>query len=83
MVPIFELDGSVSRFEKDQADIEWQVRDNQYEQQFAEQFPEIYQAEKRAEEIALQAEQERKIITARLNEAKQSGASERSIKRNY
>ena len=75
LVPIFELDGSVSRFEKDQADIEWQVRDNQYEQRFAEQFPEIYQAEKKAEEIALQAEQERKVITARLNEAKQSGAS--------
>ena len=33
LVPIFELDGSVSRFEKNQADIEWQVRDNQYEQQ--------------------------------------------------
>ena len=65
LVPIFELDGSVSRFEKDQADIEWQVRDNQYEQQFAEQFPEIYQAEKRAEEIALQAEQERKIINCK------------------
>ena len=80
LVPIFELDGSVSRFEKDQADIEWQVRDNQYEQQFAEQFPEIYQAEKRAEEIALQAEQERKIITARLNEAKQSGASDEILK---
>jgi len=76
LVPIFELDGSVSRFEKDQANIEWQVRDNQYEQQFAEQFPEIYQAEKKAEEIALQAEQERKIITARLNEAKESGASD-------
>ena len=80
LVPIFELDGSVSRFEKDQADIEWQVRDNQYEQQFAKQFPEIYQAEKRAEEIALQAEQERKIITARLNEAKQSGASDEILK---
>ena len=80
LVPIFELDGSVSRFEKDQADIEWQVRDNQYEQQFAEQFPEIYQAEKKAEEIALQAEQERKIITARLNDAKQSGASDEILK---
>ena len=76
LVPVFELDGSVSRFEKDQADIEWQVRDNQYEQQFAEQFPEIFKAEKKAEEIALQAEQERKIISARLNEAKQSGASD-------
>ena len=80
LVPIFELDGSVSRFEKDQADIEWQVRDNQYEQRFAEQFPEIYQAEKKAEEIALQAEQERKIITARLNDAKQSGASDEILK---
>ena len=80
LVPIFELDGSVSRFEKDQADIEWQVRDNQYEQQFAEQFPEIYQAEKKAEEIALQAEQERKIINVRLNEAKQSGASDEILK---
>ena len=76
LIPIFELDGSVSRFEKDQADTEWQVRDNQYEQQFAKQFPEIYQAEKKAEEIALQAEQERKIFTARLNEAKKSGASD-------
>ena len=80
LVPIFELDGSVSRFEKDQADIEWQVRDNQYEQQFAEQFPEIYQAEKKAEEIAIQAEQERKIIATRLNEAKESGASDEVLK---
>ena len=70
LVPIFELDGSVSRFEKDQADIEWQVRDNQYEQRFAEQFPEIYQAEK-AEEIALQAEQGEKLLLQDL--MKQNG----------
>ena len=75
LVPIFELDGSVSRFEKEEANIEWQVRDNQYEQQFAEQFPEIYQAEKKAEELGQLAESERKFITTQLNEAKDRGAT--------
>lgn len=83
LVPIFELDGSVSRFEKDQADIEWQVRDNQYEQQFAEQFPELYQAEKRVEELALQADQEATLLYSRVDEAIQAGASEEEINQLY
>ena len=62
LVPIFELDGSVSRFEKDEADKEWQVRDNQYEQLFSQQFPDLFQLEKKAEELALEVEQERKVF---------------------
>ena len=83
LIPIFELDGSVSRFEKDQADIEWQVRDNQYEQQFAEQFPEIYQAEKRAEELAQKADEQANLLYARADEAIRSGASEEEINQIY
>ena len=83
LVPIFELDGSVTRFEKDQADIEWQVRDNQYEQQFAEQFPEIYQAEKRAEELAQKADEQANLLYARADEAIRSGASEEEINQIY
>ena len=79
LVPIFELDGSVSRFEKDEADIEWQVRDNQYEQLFSQQFPDLFQLEKKAEELALEVEQERKVFSARIDEAKQSGASKEEL----
>ena len=33
-VPIFEFDGSVSRFEKDEADVQWQIRDNNMNNNF-------------------------------------------------
>ena len=74
-VPIFELDGRVSRFQKDEADAQWQIRDEQYEQEYSQQFPEIFAAEKKAEELGELAEQERKIITTQLNEAKDRGAT--------
>ncbi|WP_440909310.1 FecR domain-containing protein [Candidatus Pelagibacter sp.] len=74
-VPIFELDGRVSRFQKDEADTQWQIRDEQYEQEYSQQFPEIFAAEKKAEELGQLAEQERKIITIQLNEAKDRGAT--------
>ena len=74
-VPIFELDGRVSRFQKDEADAQWQIRDEQYEQEYSQQFPEIFAAEKKAEELGQLAEQERKIITTQLNEAKDRGAT--------
>ena len=78
-VPIFELDGSVSRFNKDEADVQWQIRDEQYEQKYSEQFPEIFAAEKRAEELGELAEQERKIIVTQLNQAKDRGASSEEL----
>ena len=75
LIPIFELDGSVSRFQKNEADAQWQIRDEQYEQEYSQQFPEIFAAEKRAEELGELAEQERKIIVTQLNQAKDRGAT--------
>ena len=81
LVPIFELDGSVSRFQKDEADAQWQIRDEQYEQEYSQQFPEIFAAEKKVEELGELAEQERKIIKAQLNQAKDRGATPEELTR--
>ena len=78
-VPIFELDGRVSRFQKDEADAQWQIRDEQYEQEYSQQFPEIFAAEKKAEELGELAEQERKSITNQLNQAKDRGATSEEL----
>ena len=79
LVPIFELDGSVSRFQKEEADTQWQIRDEQYEQQFSEQFPDIFAAEKKAEELGEVAELERKTFSRQIDEAKQAGASDEEL----
>ena len=50
---------------------------------FAEQFPEIYQAEKKAEELAQKAEQEANLFMQELNEAIQAGASKEEINEIY
>ena len=83
LVPIFQLDGGVNFVNKEEADLEWQRVDNQYEQQFAEQFPELYQAEKRVEELALQADQEATLLYSKVDEAIQAGASEDEINQLY
>ena len=83
LVPIFQLDGSVTFVEEDQADIAWQEVDQQYEQQFAQQFPEIYEAEKRAEELAQKADQEANLLYSRVDQAIQAGASEEEINELY
>ena len=79
LIPVFELDGSVSRFQKEEADIQWQIRDQEYEQEYSQQFPEIFAAEKKAEELGEIAEQERKLITTQLNQAKERGASSEEL----
>jgi len=83
LVPIFQLDGAVNFVSKEDADIEWQVVDNQYEQRFSEQFPELYQAEKKAEELAKKADQEAVELFSRVEEAIQAGASEEEINQLY
>lgn len=83
LVPIFQLDGGVNFVNKEDADLEWQRVDNQYEQQFAEQFPELYQAEKRVEKLALQADQEATLLYSKVDEAIQAGASEEEINQLY
>ena len=83
LVPIFQLDGAVNFVNKEEADIEWQIADNQYEQQFAAQFPDLYQAEKRAEELAQIADQEASLLFSRVDQAIQAGASEEEINKLY
>ena len=83
LTPIFQLDGSVTLVEKDQAELAWQEIDQQYEQQFSEQFPEIFQAEKKAEELSLKADQEANILYSKIDEAIESGASEDEINKLY
>ena len=83
LVPIFQLDGAVNFVSKEEADIEWQIADNQYEQQFAAQFPDLYQAEKRAEELAQRADQEASLLFSRVDQAIQAGASEEEINKLY
>ena len=83
LVPIFQLDGAVNFVSKEEADIEWQIADNQYEQQFAAQFPDLYQAEKRAEELAQIADQEASLLFSRVDQAIQAGASEEEINKLY
>ena len=83
LVPIFQLDGGVNFVEKNEADAEWLAVDNQYEQQFAEQFPEIYQAEKRAEELAQKADEQASLLYARADQAIQLGASQEEINQIY
>ena len=83
LVPIFQLDGSVTFVEEDQAELAWQEVDQQYEQQFAEQFPEIYQAEKRAEELAQKADAEASLLYSRVDQAIQDGATEEEINKLY
>ena len=83
LVPIFQIDGGVDFVNKEEADLEWQRVDNQYEQQFAEQFPDLYQAEKRAEELAQRADQEASLLFSRVDQAIQAGASEEEINKLY
>ena len=83
LVPIFKLDGAINFVSKEEADIEWQIADNQYEQKFAAQFPDLYQAEKRAEELAQRADQEASLLFSRVDQAIQAGASEEEINKLY
>ena len=50
-VAIFQIDGSVDYVDQKDANAAWEAVDQAYEQEFAEAFPEIYQAEKKAEAL--------------------------------
>ena len=50
-VAIFKIDGSVDYVDQEDANTAWEAADEAYEQEFAEAFPEIYQAEKKAEAL--------------------------------
>ena len=83
LAPIFQLDGSVSLVEKDQAALAWQEVDQQYEQQFSLEFPEIFQAEKRAEDLAFKADQEASKLYSEIDKAIAAGASRDEVNKLY
>ena len=83
LVPVFALDGSVNFLEEEQA-IQAQFEiDQVYEQEFAEQFPELYAAQQNAEELSIKANQEAELLYSKIDEAVLAGASEDEINELY
>mgnify|MGYP003325003412 FL=1 len=73
-VAIFQIDGSVDYVDQKDADAAWEAVDQAYEQEFAEAFPEIYQAEKKAEALMEQADAQAEQLFLRMDKLIQSGA---------
>ena len=82
-VAIFQLDGSVDYVNDQDANAAWLEVDQAYEQQFAEAFPEIYQAEKKAEALIQRADATADKLYSQVDELIQSGASEDEINALY
>ena len=78
-VAIFQVDGSVNYVDQKDADAAWEAVDQAYEQEFAEAFPEIYQAEKKAEALMEQADAQAEQLFLRVDKLIQSGASDDEI----
>ena len=78
-VAIFQVDGSVDYVDQKDADAAWEAVDQAYEQEFAEAFPEIYQAEKKAEALMEQADAQAEQLFLRMDKLIQSGASDDEI----
>ena len=78
-VAIFQVDGSVDYVDQKDADAAWEAVDQAYEQEFAEAFPEIYQAEKKAEALMEQADAQAEQLFLRVDQLIQSGASDDEI----
>lgn len=82
-VAIFQLDGSVNYVDEQDANAEWEKVDQAYELQFAEAFPEIYQAEKKAEALIERADATANKLYSQVDELIQSGASDEEINALY
>ena len=78
-VAIFQIDGSVDYVDQKDANAAWEAVDQAYEQEFAEAFPEIYQAEKKAEALMEQADAQAEQLFLRVDQLIQSGASDDEI----
>ena len=78
-VAIFQVDGSVEYVDQKDADAAWEAVDQAYEQEFAEAFPEIYQAEKKAEALMEQADAKVEQLYLKVDKLIQSGASDDEI----
>ena len=78
-VAIFKIDGSVDYVDQEDANAAWEEADKAYEQEFAEAFPEIYQAEKKAEALMAKADAQAEELFLNIDQLIQSGASEDEI----
>ena len=82
-VAIFQIDGSVDYVDERDANAAWEEVDQAYEKQFAEAFPEIYQAEKKAEALMATADATADKLYSQVDELLQSGASDEEINALY
>ena len=79
-VAIFQIDGSVNFVDEKEAFAAREAVDNTYEKDFAEAFPEVFKAQKRAEKLAVQAETNTAKLYAEMNQLMQTGASDEEMK---
>ena len=82
-VAIFQIDGSVDYVDEQDANAAWEEVDQAYEKQFAEAFPEIYQAEKKAEALMERADATADKLYSQVDELLQSGATDEEINALY
>ncbi len=78
-VAIFKIDGSVDYVDQEDANAAWEEADKAYEQEFSEAFPEIYQAEKKAEALMAKADAQAEELFLNIDQLIQSGASDDEI----
>jgi len=75
--------GSVDYVDEQDANAAWEEVDQAYEKQFAEAFPEIYQAEKKAEALMERADATADKLYSQVDELLQSGATDEEINALY
>ena len=78
-VAIFQIDGSVDFVDKKEAFAAREAVDKAYETDFAEAFPEIFRAEKKAEALMIQTDKEADQLYAQMNQLMESGASDEEM----
>jgi len=74
-VAIFQMDGSVDFVDEKDAFSAREAVDKAYEADFAEAFPEIFRAEKKAEALMIQADAEADKLYAQMDDLFESGGS--------
>ena len=74
-VAIFQMDGSVEFVDEKEAFAAREAVDKAYEADFAEAFPEIFRAEKKAEALMIQADKEADQLYAQIDNLFESGGS--------
>ena len=78
-VAIFQMDGSVEFVDEKDAFSAREAVDKAYEADFAEAFPDIFRAEKKAEALMLQADAEADKLYAQMDSLMEAGGSTEDI----